>query len=67
MRPSGPMRDVRNLEGALRPTADVSASRSYLKRMKRTTTAWINPWKYASVIMCSYGREIINYIISAHF
>ena len=33
VRPSGPMRDVRNLEGALLRTADVSALRSYLKRM----------------------------------
>ena len=38
MRPSGPMRDVRNLEGAFRRTSDLSASRSYLKRMQRTTT-----------------------------
>ena len=33
VRPNGPMRDVRNLEGPLRRTADVSASPSYLKRM----------------------------------
>ena len=33
VRLSGPIRDVRNLDGALRRTADVSASHSYLKRM----------------------------------
>ena len=33
VRPSGLMRDVRNLVAALLRTADVSAFRSYLKRM----------------------------------
>ena len=33
VRPSGPMRDVRNLKGALQRTADMSAILSYLKRM----------------------------------
>ena len=33
------MYDVRNHKGALRGTANVCASRFYLKRMYRTTTA----------------------------
>ena len=33
VRPSGLMRDVRNLESVLVRTADVSAFHSYLKRM----------------------------------
>ena len=33
------MHDVRNYTDELRHTADVSASRFYLKRMYRTTTA----------------------------